>query len=211
VQQIDLNSQYAAELVQARVDVITTAGDDAIHTLQQATKTIPIVALTDDMLGAGFVNSLAHPDGNTTGANILTRELDGKRQDTLIEAVPGLRRMAVLINVYDETSASAQLEALQRAARARDIELLIHRIARGEEIAAAIDSAQASGARALNYSGVTAFLCSSARHYGARRCGTPATTIYDLPETAEEGGFAAYGPRLGEVLLKIWPEPVVSG
>ena len=45
------------------------------------------------------MNSLARPDGNTTGVSILATELDGKRQDILIEAVPGLRRMAVLADV----------------------------------------------------------------------------------------------------------------
>jgi hypothetical protein len=49
----DLISQYAAELIKARVDVITVAGDPAIRAIQQATKTIPIVAATDDMLGSG--------------------------------------------------------------------------------------------------------------------------------------------------------------
>jgi len=67
-------------------------GEDAIRALQQATKTIPIVALADDMLGNGFVNSLSRPNGNTTGVSILAQVLDGKRQDILIEAVPGLRR-----------------------------------------------------------------------------------------------------------------------
>src|SRR5215467_3632162 len=42
-QHLDLIPQYAAELVQARVDVITIAGDEAIRAVQQATKTIPIV------------------------------------------------------------------------------------------------------------------------------------------------------------------------
>ena len=100
------------------------------------------------MLGVGLVNSLARPNGNTTGVSILASETDGKRQDILIEAVPGLRLMAVLADV-NYTSA-AKLDALQEAARARSIELSIHRVARGEEIAAAIDSAQASGATALN-------------------------------------------------------------
>ncbi|HJY89376.1 MAG TPA: hypothetical protein VJ255_03820, partial [Candidatus Acidoferrum sp.] len=54
----DQVSLYATELVKARVDVITTAGDNAIRPLQQATKTIPIVAITDDMLASGFVNSV---------------------------------------------------------------------------------------------------------------------------------------------------------
>jgi putative tryptophan/tyrosine transport system substrate-binding protein len=48
----DRMSLYAAELVKARVDVIATATDEAIRALQQVTNTIPIVAITDDMLGS---------------------------------------------------------------------------------------------------------------------------------------------------------------
>jgi ABC transporter substrate binding protein len=79
-QQVDLVSQYAAELVNARVDVITVAGDDAIRALQQATKTIPIVAIGGDLLCSGFVKSLSQPDGNTTGVSILGFETDGKQR-----------------------------------------------------------------------------------------------------------------------------------
>jgi putative ABC transport system substrate-binding protein len=143
----DLLSQYAAELVNARVDVIVAAGDDAVHAVQQATKPIPIVATGGDLLGSGFVNSLSLPNGNTTGVSILATKLDGKRQELLIEAIPGLRRMAAL---SDANRAAVKLEALQEAARARNIELSIYRIAKGEEIAAAIDMAKASGATALN-------------------------------------------------------------
>ena len=86
----ELISQYAAELVKARVDVITVVGeDDTVRAVQQATKTIPIVAMVGDMLGAGLVNSIARPDGNITGVSILVSEADGKRQDLLIEVVPG--------------------------------------------------------------------------------------------------------------------------
>ena len=53
----DLVSQYAAELVKARVDVIVTGGDEAVRAVQQATKAIPIVALVDDLLGSGFTGS----------------------------------------------------------------------------------------------------------------------------------------------------------
>jgi putative tryptophan/tyrosine transport system substrate-binding protein len=78
----DLISQYATELVQARVDVLTTGSTAAIRALQQATKTVPIVALTDDMLGSGLVNSLARPDGNLTGVNIVASGLDRLRTAT---------------------------------------------------------------------------------------------------------------------------------
>jgi putative ABC transport system substrate-binding protein len=189
----DLISQYAAELVKARVDVIATSGEETVRAVQLATKTIPIVAIVGDMLGSGLVTSLARPDGNTTGVSILARELDGKRQDILIEAVPGLRRMAVLIDV--KYTKFAKLEALQEAARAHNIEFSIHRIAKGEEIAAAIDSAPASGATALNI--VSSPLFHAHRHLIMERTAAlrlPA--IYFFPEMAEEGGFAAYGPRL---------------
>ena len=140
--------EIAAELVKAQVGTIFCAGDVAIRAAQRATATIPIVAVTDDMVGSGLVRSLANPDGNTTGVSILATELDGKRQDILMEAVPGLRRMAALAD--SDTTAPGQLQALQEAARARSIELSIHRVARSEEIVPAIDAAKTSGAAALN-------------------------------------------------------------
>ena len=169
-----------------------TSGDETVRTVQQATKTISIVALVGDMLGSRLVTSLARPDGNTTGVSILSYEADGKRQDILIEAVPGLRLMAVLWDV-NYTSA-AKLDELQKAARAHGIDFSIHRVARAEEIAAAMDGAQASGARALNI--VSSPLFYDHRHVIMdRTAAAHLPTIYEFPETAEEGGFAAYGPR----------------
>jgi hypothetical protein len=62
---VDLISQFAAEVVKAKVDVVVATGDTAIRALQQATTTIPILGSTDDMIGSGLVKSLARPDGNT--------------------------------------------------------------------------------------------------------------------------------------------------
>jgi putative tryptophan/tyrosine transport system substrate-binding protein len=89
----DLISKFAADLVNARVDAIGASGDLGIRA---ATRTIPIIGFTDDMAGSGFVTSIARPNGNITGVNLLAAELNGKRQEILIEAVPGLRRMAAL-------------------------------------------------------------------------------------------------------------------
>jgi putative ABC transport system substrate-binding protein len=203
----DLISQYAGELVQARVDVIVSAGEATVHAVQQVTKTIPIVAMVGDMLGSGLVTSLARPDGNITGVSILATEADGKRQDILIEAVPGLRRMAVLTDV--NYTKFTKLEALQAAARARNIEFSIHRVARGEEIAAAIDSAQASGATALNILASPLFYAH--RHLIMDRAAAAhLPTIYEFPEVAEEGGFAAYGPRLMDLYRDLLPRQIVQ-
>jgi putative ABC transport system substrate-binding protein len=204
---VDLISQYAAELVKARVDVIVTGGDEAVRAVQQATKAIPIVALVDDLLGSGFVNSLARPDGNTSGVNVLAGDLDGKRQDILIEAVPGLRRMAALAG--DVNNTVAKLDALQDAARAHNVELSIYRITRGEEIAAAIDRALASGATALNiFAGP--LLWANRQLIMDRAAVLHLPTMYDFPETAEEGGFAAYGPRLNQLFVEVMPQQIIE-
>ena len=192
----DLSSEYASELVKAQVDVIYAAGVVAIRAAQQATKTIPILAITDDMLGAGLVNSLARPNGNTTGVSMLATELDGKRQEILIEAIPGIRRMAALAD--PNTTPIAKLNELQEAARVRDVELSIHGVASGEEIAAAIDTAQASGATALNV--LASPMLTGNRHLIMNRVASlhlPA--IYQWPEVAEEGGFIGYGPNAFQV------------
>jgi putative ABC transport system substrate-binding protein len=99
-------------------------------------------------VGQGFVRSLAKPGGNTTGVTILASELDGKRQEILIEAVPGVRRIAALADSH--TTTPPRLTELEDAARARGVALSIHRVARREEIAGAIEAAKAVDAGALN-------------------------------------------------------------
>src|SRR5262245_37381827 len=81
----DRFATIAAELVSASPDAILCGGDAAIRAAQAATTTIPVVALTDDMVGAGLVRSLARPGANTTGVSILAADLDGKRQEVLID------------------------------------------------------------------------------------------------------------------------------
>src|SRR5215470_13770655 len=67
--QIDLLSQHAAELVIAQPDVIYAAAE-AVGAVQQATKSIPIVGITGDMVAEGLVESFARPNGNITGISI---------------------------------------------------------------------------------------------------------------------------------------------
>jgi len=165
----------------------------AIRAVQQATKSIPIVGITDDMVGEGFVGSFARPNGNVTGISILTTELDGKRQDILIEAVPGIRRLASLADSSTLTEANAR--ALQEAARAHNIELSIYRITRAEEIVATIDKAQASGATALNVL-ASPMLDGNVSLIMERVAALRVPAIYQWPSWAELGGFIGYGPPL---------------
>src|SRR5262245_55925061 len=92
----------------------------------------------------GANTSLSIIRRNTTGVTILASELDGKRQEILIEAVPGVRRIAVLADA--NVSTPPRLRALEEAARARGIELSIHSVTHREEIGSAIDAVKAVGA-----------------------------------------------------------------
>ena len=67
--------ELAAELVRLKIDVIQASGDLAPRIAQQATTTIPIVAMSDDILGAGLIASLSRPGGNITGLTILSPNL----------------------------------------------------------------------------------------------------------------------------------------
>jgi putative ABC transport system substrate-binding protein len=86
---IERLADVAASLAKASPDVIVTASEPYLRALQRITRSIPLIGMTEDMVGEGFVASLAKPGGNITGMSILSPELDGKRLDILLEAVPG--------------------------------------------------------------------------------------------------------------------------
>jgi ABC-type uncharacterized transport system substrate-binding protein len=196
----DRLSAIAAEIMKAGPEVLLCGGDAAIRAAQTATSNLPIVAITDDMVGAGLVRSLARPGGNTTGVSILAADLDGKRQEVLLEFLPGVRHLAALFDAQNNTP--AQLQTLLDAARARGVELSIHRVERKEDIGLAIGAAKAGGAEALN-------VLASPLLHGNRHAIFTRTTelhlpaIYQWPETAQEGGLLAYGPRLTEVFRQL--------
>ena len=204
---VDRVPDFAAELVKADVDVILASGDLATRAAQRATQSIPILGTTDDMVRSQLVNSLARPEGNTTGISMFSTELDGKRQEILIEAVPGLRRMAAIADSI--TTALSQLQALQDAARARNVELSIHRIAKPEEIAAAIDAAKAWGAAALNVL-ASPVLFGNRQIVIQRVAALRLPAIYQFPEVAQDGGFVAYGPRLVQIFGELVTRQLVK-
>jgi len=188
---LDLISQYAAELVIAQPDVLYAASEAAIHAVQQATKSIPIVGIAGDMIKEGWVESFTRPNGNTTGISIFATELDSMRQDILIEALPGIRRMAALAETRWLTEEKAH--ALQEAAHAKNVELSIYRITGADEIVPTIDKAQASGAMALNVlessmiDGITPLIIE-------RAAALRLPAMYMWAYWAEKGGFIGYGP-----------------
>lgn len=120
--QYDRLPALANELVRLRVDVIITHATAGVRAAKEATSTIPIViAATGDAVAAGLVASLARPGGNITGSSFLGPDLAAKRLDLLKEALPRVRRVALLYNVG--IGSILGVEAVKRAASLRDVEL----------------------------------------------------------------------------------------
>jgi putative tryptophan/tyrosine transport system substrate-binding protein len=89
----------AAELVASGVDVLVVIGANAPPYAKEATKTIPIVfALMPDPIGSKLVNNLARPEANVTGLSNSASDIVGKRLALFKEIIPGLSRVAFLVN-----------------------------------------------------------------------------------------------------------------
>ena len=183
----------AAELVKAQVDAILAGGTAAARAARVATRTIPILTLNDDMVGQGLVASLARPGGNITGISILATELDGKRQEILMEMVPAARRMAVLADA--NTAAPQNMRTLQEAAGVRGVDLAVRLVERPERIVPEIEEARRAGAEALNVL-ASPILYARRLDIFERTAALRLPAIYQSPEFAEEGGLIGYGPRI---------------
>ena len=112
-------SELAAELVSLKVDVIVVTGG-TLAVVKQATSVIPIVVATaGDLVGDGFIASLARPGGNITGSTNLDSDLSAKRLELLKESFPKTGRVAFLLweaNKQDEDELKETRDAAQRLA-----------------------------------------------------------------------------------------------
>jgi len=193
-------AQLAAALVKAAPDAIVAGPALQLRAVQKITQTIPLIGMSEDMVAEGLVATLARPGGNITGISLLSLELDGKRQEILIEAVPGARRIAAMADA--KATPSYHLQALEHAARSRGVELSVFLVRGPEEIVSAIDAAKASGAEALNFLATPLFSVpgsQSNRVVLDRVAAVRLPSIYQFPETAEAGALAGYGPRIADL------------
>jgi ABC-type uncharacterized transport system substrate-binding protein len=114
----DATQKYAAELVSLAPDVIFASGSAATGALRRATRTVPVVfANVPDPVGAGFVDSLAHPGGNATGFSPYEYSIGAKWLELLKEIAPNVTRAAVLRDPTISTGLGlwAAIQAVSRA------------------------------------------------------------------------------------------------
>ncbi|HEY8440128.1 MAG TPA: ABC transporter substrate-binding protein [Xanthobacteraceae bacterium] len=187
--------KLAAELVQLNVDVMCTFGDLTPKLAQEATRAIPIIAITDDIVGAGLVDNLSRPGANLTGLTILAPELSAKRLQVLKSVFPTITRVATLT---DPTTGTAQVLLTSNAAQFLNVDLQVLQIRGREDLSAAFEAAKVRRAEALNVfsspllSSLSGEIIELAAEYKM-----PA--IYQWREHVEAGGLISYGPNLGEM------------
>jgi putative ABC transport system substrate-binding protein len=195
---VERDRKYAAELVALAPDVIVASGTLSATALQNVTRTLPIVfAQIADPVGAGLVDTLARPGGNTTGFMNFEYSLSGKWLELLKEIVPNMRRAAVLRD-SGTPAGIGQFSAIQGAAQSLGVELSPVSI----RDAAEIERAVAALARSANVGlVVTASASASAQHdlivTLAARYKLPA--VYSDRFNVTGGGLVSYGPdRFGQ-------------
>ena len=193
----------AADLVQRNVTMIATVGIPAAVAVKAATTTIPaLFVVPQDPVSLGLVASLARPGGNLTGINIFTGELTAKRLALLRELVPGVARVAVLVNRADVANTKSTLQIVEGAARDMGLQIAVLNANTASEINAVFENIERSGADAL-FVGASVFLNGrrvqlvqlAAFHH------LPAT--YPLPEYAEVGGLMSYGADIGDAYRQL--------
>jgi putative tryptophan/tyrosine transport system substrate-binding protein len=188
----------ADELVRLEVDVIIALNSLSTRAAQQATATIPIVAVVmGDPVGDGFVASLARPGGNITGLSILAPELLPKLLALLKEALPTISRLAALWHphAYVERTMSAMLHETEAAARTLGVRLRPVAVQSPDDLDQAFATIAGDRAEAL-------VVFPSPMLFNERRRIVDLATDHRLPfianarQFADLGGLMAYGPSI---------------
>ena len=134
---LDRLPELAAGLVRDKADVIAASMTPTVLAAKRATSEIPIVMMgVADPVGMGIVASLAQPGGNITGMAGLTAELAVKQVELLKEAMPSVRRIAVLCNSPDPFSKPFR-EHVEAAGNTQKIEIVPFMVTAGPELDAA--------------------------------------------------------------------------
>ena len=119
----ELTRKYAAELIALAPEVVLAVATATVGPLRRVSGTTPIVFVqVSDPVGAGFVESLARPGGNTTGFTLFEFSMSAKWLELLKDIEPSLTRVAVLRDP-DLASGIGQFAAMQSVAPSLGMEL----------------------------------------------------------------------------------------
>jgi putative ABC transport system substrate-binding protein len=194
----DALDALAAELAKDKPDIIVTVATPPALAAKRATTTIPIVMATaGDPLSLGVVASLARPGGNVTGVTLYGTELNAKRIEIFREAVPTIKRLALLANAKNLYSQLLWAET-EPAARATGLEPTLYDLQELSELPAAflemerkqVDGLIVFSDALFNYARHQITALAAEHHLPA---------MYEAREFVDEGGLISYGPDIDEM------------
>jgi putative ABC transport system substrate-binding protein len=193
--------ELANELVGLNVDVIFTWRTDAVLAAKQATATIPIVmGVIGDPIGSGIVTNLARPGGNITGCSLRVAELEGKRLQLLKEVVPGLSRVAILLNPTNHYMPLVR-ESVRKGAEVLHLSLAFYEVYDTITLDAAFVTLTKDRPNAFLVPADT-FLVSQRSRIAQFAIENKLPSIYTFPEYIEAGGLIAYAPNYHDLFRR---------
>jgi len=192
-------TEIASEFIRLKVDVIVTSGGVLLGA-KRVTTAIPIVfAIANDPVGSGFVASLARPGGNITGLSLQSTDIATKRLELLREILPGIRRLAILVN-GGNPGAALELGEVGTAARAFGLEVSTVEIRRAEDIVPAFEVLKGH-AEAL-YVDPDALIVANRVRLNILTLTNRLPTIFGVREFVEIGGLLSYGPNFPDLFRR---------
>jgi putative tryptophan/tyrosine transport system substrate-binding protein len=128
---VELLPRMAAELVERNVDLILASNTLSVQAAKRVAGSTPIVfAAVGDPVASGFVETLAKPGRSITGVTVVSPQLASKRLQIFKEAFPLTSRMGALAS----DSTTAQVKAVERAAKALGITLVFESYERADQL-----------------------------------------------------------------------------
>ena len=189
--------EIAAEFARLKVDVIVTAGTGPALAVKETAPGIPLVlAVASDPVANDLVTSLARPGGYITGLSIQQFDLAAKKLELLREAVPDLRRLAILANVGSPAGV-VEMGQVQAAARTLSLDAVPADIRGGEDIAPTL-TALKGRAEALYVCG-DALVTNNRIRIVTLALAARLATMYPSREHVDAGGLMSYGPNFTDL------------
>jgi putative ABC transport system substrate-binding protein len=189
--------EMVRELVGSKIDVIVTRGTAATKAAQSASRTIPIVmAASGDPVGTGVVSGLASPGGNVTGLTSLSAEVSVKRLEMLKDTIPGLKRVAMIIDLG--MGLVTLWRTTEETARSMGLTAQLLDVRKVEELESAFDAAVKQRANAL-VTGAGPVLQTHASRIVELAARHRLPAMYPSREFVDAGGLMAYGPHFPDL------------
>ena len=193
---LDRLKQFASELARRDLDVIVTAGGQAVGALTGAGVKTPIVfAIYGDPIGGGVVDNLARPGKNLTGLSMANAHLESKRLEILKETFPVLSRVAIL---FDPTASSSELEDAKSGAQTLGLQSVVFEAVDPARFDALFAEAVKQGANGV------AGMASAILNFHRQRLIALAAqhrlpSIWESSGYVKDGGLLSYGPNFPDM------------